>query len=42
MELYEGIGVSFAAIGKDSIRELQAGAAQSKVCNIYISTRRSN
>ena len=42
MELYEGIGVSFAAIGKDSIRELQAGAAQSKVCNIYISIKRSN
>ncbi|KAH8797524.1 hypothetical protein F5882DRAFT_475205 [Hyaloscypha sp. PMI_1271] len=30
MELYEGIGVSFAAVGKDSIRELQAGAVQSK------------
>jgi len=42
MELYEGIGVSFAAVGKDSIRELQAGAVQSKVFTIDISTMGSN
>jgi hypothetical protein len=42
MELYEGIGVSFAAVGKDSIRELQAGAVQSKVFTINISTMGSN
>ena len=42
MELYEGVGVSFAAVGKDSIRELQAGAVQSKVFTIDISTMGSN
>ena len=36
MELYEGIGVSFAAIRKDSILELQAGAVQSQVRAIHI------
>lgn len=42
MELYEGVGVSFAAVGKDSIRELQAGAVQSKVLTINVSTMGSN
>ena len=36
MELYEGVGVSFAAIGKDSIGEVQVGSIYGKVCSIHI------
>ncbi|KAF8847361.1 hypothetical protein BDZ45DRAFT_607604 [Acephala macrosclerotiorum] len=36
IELYEGVGVSFAAIGMNSIREIQTESAQGKVGSIYI------
>jgi hypothetical protein len=35
-DIFEGVGVSFAAIGKDSIRGLQAGSIQERVCLIIL------
>jgi hypothetical protein len=42
MELYEGIGISFAAVRNDSRCEIPAVAIQTQVGTLHISTRRSN